>query len=64
MPPAGGYPIVYGKDLCGMTRGNAMTNDDAGKAQKAPYVPPTLNKLQRLEEVAAGGLPVVTHAAG
>jgi hypothetical protein len=46
--------MTYGHERT--ERDNAMTNDP-----KAPYVPPTLNKEQRLEEVVGGLGPTVTH---
>jgi hypothetical protein len=38
-----------------------MTNDQAAKTRKAPYVPPTLHKQQRLEEVVEGAFVAGTH---
>jgi hypothetical protein len=39
-----------------------MKNEEAGKTNKAPYVPPTLQKQQLLQEVLGQPYPLVTHA--
>ena len=40
-----------------------MKNEESAKTQKAPYVPPTLQKQQLLQEVL-GSLNLGTHARG
>jgi hypothetical protein len=44
-----------------LPRGATVKNEEAPKTQKAPYVPPTLQKQQLLQEVLGTQLPT-THA--